>query len=138
MLKEKTTLLLDAGINLVLGILLVVFNPTLVDSLGVPASSTRFYPSILGAVLIGIALALMVEALRPAKAEMIGLGLVGASCINLSGGLALAAWLLFGALTLPLRGKVLLWSLVGVLVVLSGLELLKAVRKPREAALTRE
>jgi hypothetical protein len=137
MLREKATLLLDAGINLVLGILLLVFNPTLVDSLGVPSSSTRFYPSILGAVFIGITLALIVEALRPAKAEIIGLGLVGAVCINLSGGLALASWLLFGALALPLRGKVLLWSLTGVLVVLSSLELLKALRKPRKVAPTK-
>jgi len=127
-MRHRTTLLVDAGINLVLGVLLLAFTPGLADSLGVPSSSTRFYPSILGAVFIGITVALLVEALRNPKKELIGLGLVGAVCINLCGGLALALWLMFGQLTLPFRGNLLLWSLVAVLVGLSSLELLRALR----------
>jgi hypothetical protein len=137
-MRHRATLLVDAGINLVLGVLLLAFTPALADFLGVPSSSMRFYPSILGAVFIGITLALLVEALRPPQKELIGLGLVGAVCINLCGGLALALWLLFGQLTLPLRGKVLLWSLVAVLVGLSSLELLRALRPQAEARRTED
>ena len=127
-MRHKATLLADACVNLILGILLLAFTPGLADLLGVPSSSTRFYPSILGAVFIGITVALLVEALRPPKKELIGLGLVGAVCINLCGGLALALWLIFGQLTLPIRGNVLLWSLVALLVGLSSIELLRALR----------
>jgi hypothetical protein len=127
-MRTRATLLVDASINLVLGILLLGYTPGLAALLGVPLSSTRFYPSILGAVFIGITVALVVEALRPPKKELIGLGLVGAVSINLCGGLTLAMWLLLGQLALPLRGQILLWTLVVVLVGISSLELLRALR----------
>lgn len=126
-MAKKVTLLVDAGINLILGVLLLAFTPGLADALGVPPSDVRFYPSILGAVFIGVTLALLVEAQRPPTDEIVGLGLVGAVCINLCGGFVLALWLLFGGLTLPLRGEVLLWSLVLVLVIISTIELLRAL-----------
>lgn len=128
---RRATLLVDAGIDVVLGILLLAFNPGLAEFLGLPPSSTAFYPSILGAVFVGIALALAVEAFRAPGDPRVGLGLVGAAYINLCGGIALGGWLLFGGLTLPGRGLVLLWVLVGLLVVLSGLELVRSLRRPR-------
>jgi len=82
---KKPTLLVDATVNLVLGILLLAFSPGLANFLGVPQSSTNFYPSILGAVFIGITLALVFEALRSARDGLTGLGLLGAVCINLCG-----------------------------------------------------
>ena len=80
-----------------LGILLLLYPVGLADSLGLPPFSSSFYPSILGAVLLGIGLALFIE--RYGKpVGMIGLGIAGAVIINICGGLALLFWLLFGGL----------------------------------------
>ena len=134
MSANRGTLLIDAVINLLLGVLLLGFNPKLADLLGVPPSSTSFYPTILGAVFTGVTLALVVEALRSPRAEFTGLGMVGAVCINLCGGLALGLWLSLGDLGLPLRGKVFLWSLVVVLVLVSGIELMSVRRRARRVS----
>jgi hypothetical protein len=53
--------LVHASINLLLGVLLLVFPRSVVLTLGVPQSDSSFYPSILGAVLIGIGVALVIE-----------------------------------------------------------------------------
>jgi hypothetical protein len=119
MMKPANLLVVDAGINLVLGILLVVFPQGLVSALGIPDAAQGFYPNILGAVLFGIGIALLIERTRGSS----GLGLAGAASINLCGGLVLTGWLLFGSLALPLRGSLLLWGLALVLVVLSSVEL---------------
>lgn len=50
---------------------------------------------------------------------MIGLGLGGAIVINLSGGLVLLGWLIFGDLYLPIRGLVFLWMIAILLVGIS-------------------
>jgi hypothetical protein len=119
MIKPANLLVVDAGINLVLGILLVAFPQGLVSALGIPDAAQGFYPNILGAVLFGIGIALLIERTRGSS----GLGLAGAASINLCGGLVLTGWLLFGSLALPLRGSLLLWGLALVLVVLSSVEL---------------
>ncbi len=91
------------------------------EVLGIPDAVSAFYPSVLGAVLFGIGIALLVARFRPALG---GLGLGGAIAINVSGGLVLAVWLLAGGLALPTRGYVLLWALVLVLVGISIIEAL--------------
>ena len=101
-----------------------LFPAGLVSTLGLPATNTSFYPSILGAVLFGIGIALLVE--RRAGG---GLGLRGAVAINLSGGVVLVFWLLFGHLLLPVRGLVFLWALAAVLVGISTVELVAAARR---------
>lgn len=121
-------LMFDAAINLLLGFLLVGFSQPLAHRLGVPYTDVKFYPTILGAVLIGIAIALMIEACRKPTCPM-GLGLGGAIAINLSGGSMLLFWLLSGMLNLPLRGLVFLWVLAVMLVGISALELLVHYRK---------
>jgi hypothetical protein len=126
-MKKKITLIIDAIINFVLGILLILF-PLVYKFLGVPESNTNFYPNILGAVLIGIAIALFIEAFRKGKSNYIGLGLIGALSINMCGGIALALWLIFGELTIPLRGQIFLWSLAFILLILSSVELIFNVR----------
>jgi hypothetical protein len=110
-------LLVDAVINLLLGVALVFFPRPLVAALGLPGAVSAFYPSILGAVLFGIGLALLAQRRRGD-----GLGLTGAVAINLSGGVVLSAWLISGGLALPVRGRVLLWGLACVLVGISVLE----------------
>jgi hypothetical protein len=121
-MRQSKVLLIDAVINLALGVLLIIFSPGMVHTLGVPATDQRFYPSILGAVFVGIAIALVMEYLR-GSGGLVGLGLGGAVSINLCGGLMLAAWLAFGRLDLPLHGRVFLWALVVILVVISSVEL---------------
>jgi hypothetical protein len=117
-MKTPTLLAADAAINLILGALLLVFPKSVVSALGIPTAAPPFYPSILGGVFLGIGIALLIERHRGSG----GLGLAGAVTINLCGGLVLAGWLLFGSLEIPLRGRIFLWALVLILVVLSSVE----------------
>jgi hypothetical protein len=121
-MRSSKILLLDSVINLVLGVLLATFPKSIVGLLGVPHSDATFYPSLLGAVLIGIGIALLIEYFRK-PAGSVGLGLGGAIAINLCGALFLAGWLLSGKLEIPLRGQVFLWALAVGLVVISLAEL---------------
>ena len=121
-MKKITLLTLDAVINLILGLLLLFFPKNLVVFLGVPSVESAFYPNILGAVLFGIGIALLVNRCR----ETSGLGLLGAISINLCGGITLAIWLLTGDLTLPVRGFIFLWTLVLLLIGISGFELISS------------
>ena len=121
-MRTSKTLLVDAIINLFLGALLATFPERVVEIVGAPGTSVRFYPSILGAVLIGIGVALVIECLRrPTRPA--GLGLYGAIAINLCGAVFLVGWLLVGNLEIPFRGRVFLWGLAFVLIVISVVEL---------------
>ena len=100
----------DAVINLVMGILLLVYPRPLIEWLGVPIPESNFYANILGAVLFGIGLALFMEYSR-GKSGLPGLGIGGAMVINICGAGVLALWLIFGDLYLPPRGYIFLWFL---------------------------
>jgi len=128
-MKKKITLLIDAFINLILGILLLAYSPKLVSILGVPSSDNFFYPNILGAVLLGIGIALIIEAYRKHKDKFIGLGLLGAISINICGGLVLLLWLLSGGLNIPQKGLVFLLILDILLVGISSVELFIELKK---------
>ena len=124
----KIILIIDAVINFGLGILLLLFSPAVVAWIGVPPSSTSFYANILGAVFIGITIALIITAAGGTSPRSAGLGLPGAVSINLCGGVALALWLIFGKLTIPTRGFIFLWAMVVILIVVSLAELLHVDR----------
>lgn len=119
-MKESVLLILDAVINLSLGLLLIFFPPRLVAFLGVPTSQSAFYPNLLGAVLFGIGLALFLETRKPG----FGLGLRGAVTINVCGGAVLLFWLVLGNLSLSPPGAIFLWILVALLFGLSLVELI--------------
>jgi hypothetical protein len=119
-MKGTALILTDAIINLVLGLLLLVFPDSLVQLLGIPPAESAFWPSILGAVLFGIGLALLLTLVRR---DFGGLGLGGAIAINLSAGLVLAAWLIAGNLDLPPRGMLFLWAIVILLFGISLVEI---------------
>src|SRR5210317_2249279 len=102
--KASTTLMIDAIINYALGFLCILY-PLVAETIGVPIVENSFYPNILGAVLIGIGIALTIECYRK-QDGMIGLGLGGAVAINLSGGFVLILWLILGDLNIPLRGQI--------------------------------
>ena len=122
----------DAGINIILGILLLLtipFPERIPQLFGVPAVINTFYPSILGAVLFGIGIALVLESYRTKPERLVGLGLGGAIVINLCGGAVLIGWLIFGDLHLPLRGTVFLWAIGLILITISGFELIVHTRR---------
>ena len=105
--------------NIFLGLLLLLFPFGLIDLLGLPDTNTNFYPSILGAVILGIGLALLFE-LVGHKKRFRGLGLGGAILINIVGSLVLMFWLVFGSLSIPVKGRIILWA-VGLIVFLIGI-----------------
>jgi hypothetical protein len=121
-MSRSKILLVDALINLILDLLLLTFPVRVVQFWGMPESQTKFYPSIFGAVLIGVAIALCIEHFR-GPSGIVGLGLGGAVSINLCAGLVLGAWLIWGQLNIPSHGKVILWALVALLVIISSVEL---------------
>jgi hypothetical protein len=123
--KQKTLLIVDGAINLLLGALLFLLPFGLADVLGVYRPQVCFYPSILGAVLLGIGVALMIEAFG-SRHGIRGLGLGGAIAINLCGGGVLAAWLFLFPHDLPARGQILLWSIA---IVVLGVGLTELVTK---------
>jgi len=117
--KHKLLLLIDGVVNLILGVLLLLFPIGIIELLGLPPTNTNFYPSILGAVLFGIGIALFLELLGFFK-QVRGLGLGGAIVINIIGSFVLLCWLIFGNLVMPMKGRVILW-IVGAIVLLIGI-----------------
>ena len=113
---QKSLLLADAIINLVLGALLILYPQWLVEVLGMPLVITTFFPRVLGGVLFGIGIALLIAYWGGAQ----GLGLDGAIAINLSGAGVVVGWLVAAPSTIPLRGRVTLW-IIALLVVGIGL-----------------
>jgi len=117
--KHEILLTIDGIINLALGILLMLFPVGVAELLGVPKSALNFYPTILGAVIFGIGIALLIERYGFLR-NIRGLGLGGAIAINLCGALALLVWLLCCPLDIPVRGYVILWS-IAIVVLLVGI-----------------
>lgn len=97
-----------------------MFSESVVGFFGLPASDTKFYPTILGAVVFGIGIALTIEYKR--KDKFIGLGLGGAISINLVGSIVLFYWLIGGNLDIPIQGTIILWSLDLILIGISLFE----------------
>ena len=110
-------LLAHALLFLAMGAILAALPAGTITALGLPASQPGFYRRLLGTTLIGIGLALMMNAL---PGGLSGLGLDGAIAVNLLVAVALAFLLLTGARKTPAQGKRLLWLLVLVLVGLSA------------------
>lgn len=125
-MREKTLLTVDAVVNLMLGTLLLVYPEGFMHTLGLPVEGPDFYANLLGAVILGISLALFLEGFG-ADMGLRGLGLAGAVGINLGGGTVLVLWLLLGDLGLHPRGVVLLWGLAAGLAVLSLIEIVQLI-----------
>ena len=81
---KKRLLIIDGIVNLLLGVLLLLFPIGLAPILGVPVPNNHFYPSILGAVLFGIGIALLIDAYGHQRGIR-GLGITGAIVINFFG-----------------------------------------------------
>jgi hypothetical protein len=127
----KALLVVDGIVNVLLGVLLLLFPFGIAPLLGVPASDSHFYPTLLGTVLAGIGMALFIEAYA-GQPSIRGLGIDGAIAINFCGAGMLTLWLLSNTLNLPLRGHIILWTIaVGVLVI-GVVELISKPRQPHK------
>jgi hypothetical protein len=131
-MTHRILLSIDSFINLALGILLIFFTSPVARWMGLPLPGSLFYAHILGAIFVGIAIALAWEALRDKASAQVGLGTAGAASINLCGGAMLAGWLIFGRLALTTGGTASLWLLVVFLIGISTLELVQLGRSPRQ------
>ena len=133
MKQGKLLLIIDAIINLFLGIVLLSYSEMVVKFFGLPIVEQYFYPNILGAILFGIGIALLIEYKR--KGDFIGLGLGGAIAINMIGGLVLFIWLIIGDLDIPVKGTIILWVLDILLVGISTFEFLMYKKNKRHTTL---
>jgi hypothetical protein len=113
---KRPLLLADAVINLVLGLLLLLYPQWLAAALGMPPVATNFFPNVLGGVLFGIGLALLITYSGGSQ----GLGLDGAIAINLCGAGVVAGWLVVAPHAIPPRGRMTLW-IIALLVIGIGL-----------------
>ena len=128
--KHQILLICDSIINLLLGIILLLFPAGVIGFLGLPPTSTYFYPSILGGVLFGIGIALGIEFFFFNKTR--GLGISGAITINFSGGFVLLYWLLFSRPDIPTRGIILLWVVAILVIGIGIIEVLTISLRPGE------
>jgi hypothetical protein len=117
---------LDGIGNVLLGLPLLLFPRLVTEFLGLPGTGSTFYPAILGAVFVGIGVALLLERFRPSLG---GLGLGGAMSINLIFGLALGSWLLLSDAGLPYRGVIVLSTLAVILIGISVAEAFSLARR---------
>ena len=123
--RHKVFLIIDGIVNLILGLLLLLFPLGAAEILGVPQAASNFYPTILGGVIFGIGIALLLEVYgHPGGIR--GLGLGGAIVINICGAGILTLWLIFKPLNLPVRGLIILWV---VAVVVLGIGILEVLAK---------
>ena len=120
---KNRLLILDGIVNLILGVLLLLFPLGLASMLGLPAPNNYFYPTILGAVLFGIGIALLMDAYND-QLGIRGLGIAGAIVINFCGTIILIIWLIFASLNLPLRGYIILWVIAIIVMAVGIIELL--------------
>ena len=112
----ETVLKLSGGLALSLAPLLVI------KTLGLPPSQSTFWPRLLGALLVGLGAATLLQGALP---DTRVLGLAGCIVINLTGAAMVTVLAVFaGAGTR--RGTVVLWTVVVILVVLSLFEIAHA------------
>ena len=123
--KHHSLLIIDGIINLALGVLLMLVPFGMASFLGVPEPVSYLYPCVLGAVVFGIGISLILEARGESKG-IHGLGIGGAIVINFCGAGALLGWLLMSSHDLPLRGHMLLWFIVVVVILVGVVELVTA------------
>jgi len=102
------------------GLALVLAPLSIIKLLGLPRTDSGFWPRLLGAVLIGMAMALYLEGRGPGSQ---GLGLSGCVIVNFSAVSILGGSLALEAGPTSARGRVVVWAIVVVLASLSVLEI---------------
>ena len=110
---------LELALKFACGLVLLSVPLTVIKILGLPKSETAFWPRLLGALLIGLAIATYMDA----SARLgHGLGLAGSMVLNFSASFALFCMLVLGE-SATRRGRALLWALACGLLVLALVEI---------------
>ncbi len=117
--EDKILLLIDSIVNVAIGLLLLCYPLGIGKILGLPKSEEDFYVLILGAVILGIGIALFID-LKYYDKGMRGLGLEGAIAINIIASVVLIIILIFGTLNISDVGLIILWF-IGILVFSIGI-----------------
>ena len=121
---SEQLLWIEACLKLGSGLALIAAPRTLARLLGLPSADQPFWPRLLGALLIGLAAASLLEVRMQG-----GLGLGGSIAINLAGGTMIGgALLILGRAGKTKRGRFLLWLTAVALIVLSLVEIAYAAR----------
>ena len=105
------------------GLALVAVPRALSRICGLPAPNDAFWPRLLGATLIGLGLATLLDGHAAAGK---GLGAYGAATINLSVAAGLGALLILGQGVPAKRGRAILWLAAACLSVLALVEIISA------------
>jgi hypothetical protein len=129
-MKNDRLLEIDGLGNVLLGLPLLLFPQQLDEFLGLPSNGENFFPTILGAVFVGIGAALILERVNPSLG---GLGIGGAMVINLIFGIVLVGWLLLSGVILTSWGSLLMWLLAAVLIGISTAEAISLSRQRNSA-----
>jgi len=116
---------IEACLKLAGGLALVTAPRGLAQLLGLPSADDRFWPRLLGAVLIGLAAASLIESRSPGAG---GLGLAGSIAVNLAGAAVIGALLILRRAGNTRRGRLVLWLIAALLAILSLVEIAYAGR----------
>ena len=117
--EDKILLLIDSIVNIIIGLLLLCYPLGIGKVLGLPDPGDNFYVLILGAVILGIGVALFFE-LEYYDRGIRGLGLEGAIIINILASVVLIIILIAGKLNVSFTALIILWF-IGILVFLIGI-----------------
>ncbi|MDJ0627585.1 MAG: hypothetical protein QNJ44_04945 [Rhodobacter sp.] len=126
-LHRRRLLALASVINIVLGVCLLAIPGQTIRFFGLPEVDTYFYVTVLGAVLLGIGIALWIE--RRNEDRWRGLGLFGAVIINILGAGTVLVWLLVDPFNLPMHGYVVLWAVALTVLGTGIVELVAMMRR---------
>jgi len=113
-------LFVEAVFKAVGGVFLVLVPGLTIGFFGLPRSDGNFWPRMLGALLLGLGLASLLQGTLRAQG---GLGLTGSIAVNLTVTAVLGSLLILGKTTPTRRGRFTLWCLMIVLTLLSLAEL---------------
>lgn len=115
---SEQLLWIEACLKLGSGVALVATPRTLARLFGLPSANQPFWPRLLGALLMGLGVASLLEVRMQG-----GLGLAGSIAVNLAGAAMIGALLFLGRAGRTMRGRLLLWLAVAALVILSLVEI---------------
>lgn len=116
--EDKILLFIDSVVNAAIGVILLCYPLGIGDFLDLPKSNNNFYPVILGAVILGIGIALFIER-KYYERGIRGLGIEGAITINILASSVLIIFLIFSNLNISVLGSIILWF-IGILVFIIG------------------
>ena len=115
--------LIEIATKLATGLVLAVSPRTLARLLGLSAADDPFWPRLLGATLIGLGLAMVLEVQYvPGK----GLGVYGNTAVNLAAAAGVGAMLILGRGAPTKRGRAVLWLTAALLTLLALVEIISA------------